>query len=80
MSNHPVIQEEPSQKLTSVRIHSDKLNLDFNVYVQDETIKSQQRCYIMTVHDLGCDCKKLGVFFSLLFKLSNYEMINLKYL
>jgi hypothetical protein len=31
--------------------------MDFTVYIQDQTIKSQQRCYIMTVHDLGCDCK-----------------------
>ena len=43
--------------LDGIKIHSDKLNMDFTVYIQDQTIKSQQRCYIMTVHDLGCDCK-----------------------
>ena len=43
------------KKPSPVIIHSTKLNLDFTVYLQDETTASQQRCYILTVHDLGCD-------------------------
>lgn len=43
----------PQLKIT--KIHSDKLKLDFTAYTQDETSPMQQRCYIMTIHDLGCD-------------------------
>lgn len=46
----------PVKKLAGVKIHSNKLNLDFTAYLQDETNPNQQRCYIMTLHDLGCDC------------------------
>ena len=45
------------KELPSVKIHSEKLNLNFTVYYQNETDASHQHCYIMTVHDLGCDCK-----------------------
>jgi len=50
--------------LEAVRIHSDKLNLDFTAYVQDETTPSHQRCTIMTVHDLGCDHTSFQEFIS----------------
>lgn len=43
--------------LKPISIHSDRLNLDFTVYVQEEEEMNQQRCTIMTVHDLGCDRK-----------------------
>jgi hypothetical protein len=38
--------------------HSKKLNMSFEVHVQDETCPSHQRCYIMTIHDVGYDRKK----------------------
>jgi len=45
-------------------IHSENLNLDFNVHIQgDRTNDTQQKCYIMTVHDLGCDCNKMRILF-----------------
>lgn len=44
-----------NSQLKSVKVYSTKLNLDFTVYVQDETGLSQQRCTIMTIHDIGCD-------------------------
>jgi hypothetical protein len=50
-----------STSLQGTKIHSEKLNIDFTVYVQDQTIKTQQRCYMMTVHDLGCDCKMFKI-------------------
>ena len=53
------VEQPICSELQVVKVHSDRLNLDFTVYVQDQTLKTQQRCYIMTVHDLGCDCKYL---------------------
>lgn len=38
-----------------IRVHSDKLNLDFLVFVQNDTIATQQKCFILTVHDIGTD-------------------------
>jgi hypothetical protein len=43
--------------IQTLKIHSDKLGLDFTVHVQGQLVASQQKCYIMTVHDIGCDCK-----------------------
>lgn len=34
-------------------IRSNKLDLDFNVWVQDDT-GSGSKCYVLTLHDLGC--------------------------
>ncbi|CAF3143973.1 unnamed protein product [Rotaria sp. Silwood2] len=34
-------------------IHSNKLGLDYTVWVQDET-GNTSKCYVMTLHDLGC--------------------------
>lgn len=43
--------------LRGTKIHSGKLNLDFTAYIQDETSSLHPKCFIMTIHDLGCDCK-----------------------
>jgi hypothetical protein len=43
--------------LEAVKIYSEKLDLHFKVYVQDETKLAQQTCCILTVHDLASDRK-----------------------
>ena len=50
------------KQLEGVKIYSENLKLSFTAYVQDETTPSQQRCTIMTVHDLGCDRKRFKLF------------------
>jgi len=34
-------------------IHSNKLNLDYTAWVQDDT-GSNSKCYVLTIHDIGC--------------------------
>lgn len=34
-------------------IHSNKLDIDYHVWIQDET-GSNAKCFVMTIHDLGC--------------------------
>lgn len=34
-----------------------KLNLNFQVHVLNETKSSNQKCYVMTIHDLGSNRK-----------------------
>lgn len=46
----------------SVNCYSDKLQMSFKVHVQNDAIACSQRCYIMTIHDLGFDCKALLLF------------------
>lgn len=58
------VEQPICSELQVVKVHSDRLNLDFTVYVQDQTLKTQQRCYIMTVHDLGCDYSTFTEFIS----------------
>ena len=41
----------------SVNCYSEKLQMSFKVHVQNDAIACSQRCYIMTIHDLGFDCK-----------------------
>ena len=36
---------------------SEKLNLNFNVHVENEATNASQRCFIMTIHDVGFDCE-----------------------
>lgn len=36
---------------------STKLNLNFEVHVLDDTKFSNQRCFVMTIHDLGSSRK-----------------------
>lgn len=38
-----------------IKIHSNKLNLDFTVFVENDDITTKQKCYILTVHDIGAD-------------------------
>lgn len=42
---------------TKVKIHSDRLDVDFVVHVQDETNPAHPKCHVLTVHDIGCDRK-----------------------
>lgn len=52
--------------IETVKIRSDRLDVDFLVCVQDETEKSiEVRTFIMTVHDLGSDCRIFSIFHSL---------------
>lgn len=37
---------------------SSKLNLNFEVHVFDDTKSSNQKCFVMTIHDLGSSRKK----------------------
>jgi hypothetical protein len=40
-----------------IACYSDKLNLKFIVNIQNQATMAHQRCFILTVHDLGKDCK-----------------------
>lgn len=49
-----VIEQQASTK--TISCYSEKLNLKFQVNIQNEAVQAQQRCFILTVHDLGHDC------------------------
>lgn len=46
----------------SLDCHSDTLILDYNVQIQDHTSLAKQRCYIITIHDLGFNYKQFQKF------------------
>lgn len=60
-NNTDTLSSVPSTTTTTtttktITCHSEKLNLKFVVNIQNEAVQAQQRCFIMTVHDLGHDC------------------------
>ena len=39
----------------SFKCKSDKLQMSFSVNIENHTFLSQQKCFVMTIHDLGFD-------------------------
>ena len=55
-SSQPSPLSQPN--IESVKIRSERLDVDFLVCVQDQTDNMvEQKIFCMTVHDLGTDCK-----------------------
>ena len=66
-TNDVLIESSPQTTSTlqlqtkTITCYSEKLNLNFVVNIQNESAQAQQRCFIMTVHDLGYDCKSFFI-------------------
>lgn len=61
-SDGNVSSSSKSVDLKSFTCRSDRLELSFSVRIENSTALSQQRCHVMTIHDLGSDSSKYDSF------------------
>jgi len=61
---HHQLDESMFENKSIHQFDSKKLDLTYNVHVQNETQPNTPRCFIVTVHDIGCDYVDIADFIS----------------
>lgn len=66
VDTNPAEKDTQSLNTLEILLHSNtfnckstKLNLNFQVHIQNDTNLSTQKCFLMTVHDLGSNRKNI---------------------